>query len=123
MGTQTYSVTGGTVSENGNAWINVDYMQRNSLHHDDSDYAARANLEPAGCDDFRSSSGNPGSIKILPGSENGYESGFYQVPAGSTGTPTAEEIIGAPGINRFDYNPWMTLTPEYERYGASGRIN
>ena len=123
MGTQTYSVTGGTVSENGNAWINVDYMQRNSLQHDDRDYAASANQGPAGGYDFRSSSGNPGSIKILPGSENGYESGFYQVPAGSTGTPTAEEIIGAPGINRFDYNPWMTLTPEYERYGASGRIN
>ena len=123
MGTQTYSITGGTVSENGNAWINVDYMQRNSLQHDDRDYAASANQGPAGGYDFRSSSGNPGSIKILPGSENGYESGFYQVPAGSTGTPTAEEIIGAPGINRFDYNPWMTLTPEYERYGASGRIN
>ena len=123
MGTQTYSITGGTVSENGNAWINVDYMQRNSLQHDDRDYAASANQGPAGGYDFRSSSGNPGSIKILPGSENGYESGFYQVPAGSTGTPTAEEIIGAPGVNRFDYNPWMTLTPEYERYGASGRIN
>ena len=123
MGTQTYSITGGTVSENGNAWINVDYMQRNSLQHDDRDYAASANQGPAGGYDFRSSSGNPGSIKILPGSENGFESGFYQVPAGSTGTPTAEEIIGAPGVNRFDYNPWMTLTPEYERYGASGRIN
>ena len=123
MGTQTYSITGGTVSENGNAWINVDYMQRNSLQHDDRDYAASANQGSAGGYDFRSSSGNPGSIKILPGSENGFESGFYQVPAGSTGTPTAEEIIGAPGINRFDYNPWMTLTPEYERYGASGRIN
>ena len=123
MGTQTYSITGGTVSENGNAWINVDYMQRNSLQHDDRDYAASANQGPAGGYDFRSSSGNPGSIKILPGSENGFESGFYQVPAGSTGTPTAEEIISAPGINRFDYNPWMTLTPEYERYGASSRIN
>jgi outer membrane receptor protein involved in Fe transport len=123
MGTQRYSITGGTVSENGNAWVTVDYMQRNSLQHDDRDFAASANQGPAGGYDFRSSSGNPGSIKILPGSENGYESGFYQVPAGSTGTPTAEEIIGAPGINRFDYNPWMTLTPEYERYGASGRVN
>ena len=123
MGTQRYSITGGTVSENGNAWVSVDYMQRNSLQHDDRDFAASANQGPAGGYDFRSSSGNPGSIKILPGSENGYESGFYQVPAGSTGTPTAEEIIGAPGINRFDYNPWMTLTPEYERYGASGRVN
>jgi outer membrane receptor protein involved in Fe transport len=60
---------------------------------------------------------------ILPGSENGLESRFYQVPGDSTGTPTAEEIIGSPGINKFDYNPWMTLTPEYERYGASGRVN
>ena len=123
MATQRYSITGGTVSENGNAWVNIDYMQRNSLQHDDRDFAASANQGSAGGYDFRSSSGNPGSIKILPGSENGFESGFYQVPAGSTGTPTAEEIIGAPGINRFDYNPWMTLTPEYERYGASGRIN
>ena len=123
MATQRYSITGGTVSENGNAWVNIDYMQRNSLQHDDRDFAASANQGSAGGYDFRSSSGNPGSIKILPGSENGFESGFYQVPAGSTGTPTAEEIIGAPGINRFDYNPWMTLTPEYERYGASSRVN
>jgi len=122
MATQRYSITGGTVSENGNAWINIDYLQRNSMQMDDRDYSASANQGPKGYD-FRSSSGNPGSIKILPGSENGYESGFYQVPGDSTGTATAEEIIGAPGINRFDYNPWMTLTPEYERYGASGRIN
>ena len=122
MATQHYSITGGTVSENGNAWVNIDYMQRNSMQYDDRDYSASANQGPKGYD-FRSSSGNPGSIKILPGSENGFESGFYQVPGDSTGTPTAEEIIGAPGINRFDYNPWMTLTPEMERYSASGRIN
>jgi len=122
MATQHYSITGGTVSENGNAWVNIDYMQRNSMQYDDRDYSASANQGPKGYD-FRSSSGNPGSIKILPGSENGLESGFYQVPGDSTGTPTAEEIIGAPGINRFDYNPWMTLTPEMERYSASGRIN
>ncbi len=123
MGTQRYSITGGTVSENGNAWVTIDYMQRNSVQMTDRDFSASADQRGAGGYDFRSSSGNPGSIKILPGSENGYESGFYQVPAGSTGTPTAEEIISAPGINRFDYNPWMTLTPEYERYGASSRIN
>ena len=122
MATQRYSITAGTVSENGNAWVNIDYMQRNSMQYDDRDYSASANQGPKGYD-FRSSSGNPGSIKILPGSENGFESGFYQVPGDSTGTPTAEEIIGAPGINRFDYNPWMTLTPEMERYSASGRIN
>jgi len=122
MGTQRYSITGGTVGENGNAWVSVDYMQRNSLQHDDRDYSASANYSPKGVD-FRSSSGNPGSIKILPGSESGFESGFYKIPADSTGTPTAEEIIGAPGINRFDYNPWMTLTPEFERIGAASRIN
>ena len=122
MATQRYSITAGTVSENGNAWVNIDYLDRNSMQYDDRDYSASANQGPKGYD-FRSSSGNPGSIKILPGSENGLESGFYQVPGDSTGTPTAEEIIGSPGINRFDYNPWMTLTPEYERYGASGRVN
>ncbi|MED5381543.1 MAG: TonB-dependent receptor plug domain-containing protein, partial [Verrucomicrobiota bacterium] len=106
MGTQRYSITGGTTSENGNAWVTVDYMQRNSVQMDDRDFSASANQTGAGGYDFRSSSGNPGSIKILPGSENGYESGFYMIPSGSTGTPTAEEIIGAPGINRFDYNPW-----------------
>jgi len=123
MGTQRYSITGGTTSENGNAWVTVDYMQRNSVQMDDRDFSASADQSGAGGYNFSSSSGNPGSIKILPGSENGYESGFYMIPSGSTGTPTAEEIIGAPGINRFDYNPWMTLTPEYERYGASSRIN
>jgi iron complex outermembrane receptor protein len=122
MGTQRYSITGGTVGENGNAWVSVDYMQRNSLQHDDRDYSASANYSPKGVD-FRSSSGNPGSIKILPGSPSALESGFYKIPADSTGTPTAEEIIGAPGINRFDYNPWMTLTPEFERIGAASRIN
>ena len=123
VGTQRYSITGGTTSENGSAWINLEYTQRNSSQMDDRPLSASANQVPNGGYDFRSSSGNPGSIKILPGSENGYESGFYQVPGDSTGTPTAEEIIAAPGINRFDYNPWMTLTPEIERYGASGRVN
>ena len=31
MGTQRYSITGGTTSENGNAWVTIDYMQRNSV--------------------------------------------------------------------------------------------
>ena len=122
MGTQRYSITGGTTSENGNAWVTIDYMQRNSVQMTDRDFSASADQTGAGGYNFSSSSGNPGSIKILPGSEQ-FESGFYQVPAGSTGTPTAEEIIGSPGINRFDYNPWMTLTPAIERSGASSRIN
>ena len=75
MGTQRYSITGGTVGENGNAWVTVDYMQRNSVQMTDRDFSASANQGPAGGYDFSSSSGNPGSIKILPGSENGYESG------------------------------------------------
>ncbi len=122
MATQRYSITAGTVSENGNAWVTLDYMQRNSVQMDDRDFSASANQTGAGGYNFSSSSGNPGSIKILPGSEQ-FASGFYQIPADSTGNPTAEEIIGAPGINRFDYNPWMTLTPEFEQYGASSRIN
>ncbi len=122
MGTQRYSITGGTTSENGNAWVTIDYMQRNSVQMTDRDFSASADQSGAGGYNFSSSSGNPGSIKILPGSEQ-FESGFYQVPAGSTGTPTAEEIIGSPGINRFDYNPWMTLTPAIERSGVSSRIN
>ena len=121
VGTQRYSITGGTTSENGSAWINLEYTQRNSSQMDDRPLSASANQVPNGGYDFRSSSGNPGSIKILPGSENGYESGFYQVPGDSTGTPTAEEIIAAPGINRFDYNPWMTLTPEAGRGGLPNR--
>ena len=123
MGTQRYSITGGTTSENGNAWVTVDYMQRNSVQMTDRDFSASADQGPAGGYDFSSSSGNPGSIKILPGSENGFASGFYMVPSDSTGTTTAEEIIGAPGINRFDYNPWMTLTPAMEQSGASSHIN
>jgi iron complex outermembrane receptor protein len=123
VGTQRYSLTGGTASENGSAWINLEYMQRNSSQMDDRPLSASANQTANGGYDFRSSAGNPGSIQILPESPGAYESGFYKVPTDSAGNPTAEEIIAAPGINRFDYNPWMTLTPEVERYGASGRVN
>ncbi|MDP7049356.1 MAG: TonB-dependent receptor [Verrucomicrobiota bacterium] len=148
MGTQRYSITGGTTGENGNAWVSVDYMQRNSLQHDDRDYSASANYKPKGVD-FRSSSGNPGSIKLFGGTEEApspFDSGFYTIPTNSMGNPTAEEIVGTlsivdnlgsdglpdgttrrvwsgAGINRFDYNPWMTLTPEFERIGAASRVN
>ncbi|MDP7585379.1 MAG: TonB-dependent receptor plug domain-containing protein, partial [Verrucomicrobiota bacterium] len=38
MATQRYSITAGTVSENGNAWVNIDYLDRNSMQYDDRDY-------------------------------------------------------------------------------------
>ena len=149
MGTQRYSITGGTTSENGNAWVTIDYMQRNSVQMTDRDFSASADQRGAGGYDFRSSSGNPGSIKLLGGTEENpspFDSGFYTIPIDSLGNPTAEEIVGTlsivdnigddgipdgtqsrvwsgGGINRFDYNPWMTLTPAIERLGASSRIN
>jgi len=122
VATQSYSITGGTSSEQGYAWVNIDYFKRNSAQMDDRPFSASANQGPNGGYDFRSSAGNPGSIKILPGSENGLESDFYKVPTNSSGAKTAEEIIANPGINRYDYNPWMTLSPEIERYGAAGNI-
>ena len=122
VATQSYSITGGTSSEQGSAWVNIDYFKRNSAQMDDRPFSASANQGPNGGYDFRSSAGNPGSIKILPGSENGFESGFYKVPTNSSGATTAEEIIANPGINRYDYNPWTTLSPEIERYGAAGNI-
>ena len=127
MGSERYSITGGTVGENGNAWINIDYMQRNSLQMDDRDFSASANQQSAGGYDFRSPSGNPGTIMTLKGSRwdkiPGVSSRPYKVPKGSTGFTTAEEIIDAEGINWFDYNPFLTLTPAIERYGASGHVN
>ena len=65
VGTQRYSITGGTTSENGSAWINLEYTQRNSSQMDDRPLSASANQVPNGGYDFRSSSGNPGSINCL----------------------------------------------------------
>ena len=123
MGTQAYSITGGTVGERGNAWVSVDYMRRNSIQMDDRDYSSTADQRAAGGLDLRSFAAYPGSIKILPDSENGYPSGFFKIPQKNLGTPNDMEIIAAPGENRFNFNPWKTLYPEIERYGAAGKVN
>ena len=122
MGTQRYSITGGTVSENGNAWITVDYLQRNSVQMDDRDFSASADQRANGGVDFRSEASDPGSVLILPGSEF-FSSGYYKMPTERRSEMLDLEIIGNPGVNLFDQNPWMNLTPEIERSGASGRVN
>ena len=122
MGTQRYSITGGTVSENGNAWITVDYLQRNSVQMDDRDFSASADQRANGGVDFRSEAGDPGSVLILPGSEF-FSSGYYRMPTERRSEMLDLKIIGNPGVNLFDQNPWMNLTPEIERSGASARVN
>ena len=79
---------------------------------DDRPFSASANQGPNGGYDFRSSAKS--SIKIL---NYGFESGFYKVP-----TNSSHNGLANPGINRYDYNPWTTLSPEIERYGAAGNI-
>ena len=122
MGTQRYSITGGTVSENGNAWITVDYLQRNSVQMDDRDFSASADQRANGGVDFRSEASDPGSVLILPGSEF-FSSGYYKMPTERRSEMLDLEIIGNPGVNLFDQNPWMNLTPEIESSGASARVN
>jgi outer membrane receptor protein involved in Fe transport len=131
-GTQTYSITGGTVAEEGSAWVNISYLQRNAVAHGDRDFSKSAVQERNGGIDFRSSAGNPGSIKLLGGDGSAYDSGFYRVPLGSSGMVTAEEIIGSKnedgswtggGRNYFDYGPWQSLSPELERTSVSSRVN
>tara|TARA_Y100001934_G_scaffold171058_1_gene203017 strand:- start:1001 stop:3742 length:2742 start_codon:yes stop_codon:yes gene_type:complete len=124
MGTQAYSITGGTMGERGNAWISFDYLKRNSMKMDDRDFSATADQSSLGGFDFRSSAGNPGSIKLLPDSDY-FESmfKFYKIPNNITGTPTDMEIIASPGMNHYNQNKWKTLYPEFERYGAAGKVN
>ena len=127
MGTQRYSITGGTVSDKGNAWITFDYMQRNSVQMNDRDFSSSADQRANGGVDFRSKAGYPGSILILPGSKYSTEfttpPDYYKIPAERRSEFLDMEIIGTPGVNLFDQNPWMNLTPEIERSGASGRVN
>jgi len=93
MGTQRYSITGGTVSENGNAWITVDYLQRNSVQMDDRDFSASADQRANGGVDFRSEAGDPGSVLILPGSEF-FSSGYYRMPTERRSEMLDLKIIG-----------------------------
>ncbi|MDB4797022.1 TonB-dependent receptor [bacterium] len=122
MGTQRYSITGGTVSENGNAWITFDYMKRNSVQMNDRGFSSSADQRASGGVDFRSDVANPGSILILPGSEF-FPTGYYKIPTERRSEFLDMEIIGNPGVNLFDQNPWMNLIPEIQRSGASGRVN
>jgi len=133
-GTQHYSITGGTVSDKGNAWITFDYMQRNSVQMNDRDFSSSADQRANGGVDFRSRASYPGSILILPGSKYSTEfttpPDYYKIPTeirSDDKVPTDKmlhiQIIGTPGVNLFDQNPWMNLTPETERSGASGRVN
>ena len=122
MGTQRYSITGGTVSENGNAWIAFDYMKRNSAHMKDRSFSSSADQRANGGVDFRSEAANPGSILILPESEF-FRTGYYKIPTEGKSEFLDMEIIGNPGVTLFDQNPWMNLTPDIERSGASTRVN
>ena len=63
VATHSYSITGGTSSEQGYAWVNIDYFKRNSAQMDDRHFSASVNQGPNGGYDFRSYAGNPGSIK------------------------------------------------------------
>lgn len=124
---QAYSATWGVVTEKGSALVIADWFKRNGLYLRDRDYSVSADHRPNG-PDGRSSYGNPGSI-LFPGQgeeedEDYIPSGFYKVPTNPAvpGHPSAAEILASPGINRYDFNPWISSMGETTRYGAYSQV-
>jgi len=90
----------------------IDYFKREETLYADRDYSRSANqaaLRPNDPDavDFRSSAGIPGTIALASDPTNRLPDTF-----GSDVCP-AEDIVGT--LCRYDYAPYMTMTPFAER--------
>jgi len=113
---QTYSAIWGVMTDKGSAMVIADWYSRNGLFLRDRDYAKSANHRPYG-PDLRSSSGNPGTIIN--------DDGAFKIPNNPAipNHPTAAEILANPGLNRYDFNPWISAMGETKRYGAMAVAN
>jgi iron complex outermembrane receptor protein len=113
---QLYTATWGVSDEKSSAMMILDYYSRHGLYLRDRDYSRSANHEGQGGYDFSSSSGNPGSILL---------DDWYMVPSNPAipGHPTTGEILANPGVNYYDFNPWISALGETERYGAFGSFS
>lgn len=128
---QTYQGTWGVMTDKGSAMIIADYYSRNGLFLRDRRYSKSADQRPNGGVDARSSAGNPGSILLLndytAGEGDGevtYQPNWYKVPTNPAipNNPTALEILSTTGLNRYDFNPWISAIGETKRYGAFSTI-
>ncbi len=109
---QNYSAFWGVVTDKGSAQLIADWSDRNGLFLRDRDYSLSADQSPRGGYDTRSSSGNPGTI--ITGA------GAFKVPSNPAipNRPTVAEIEANPGLNRYDFNPWISSLGQTTRYGA-----
>jgi iron complex outermembrane recepter protein len=124
---QLYTGTWGVMTDKGSAMIIADYYSRNGLFLRDRSYSKSADQRAHGGVDARSSAGNPGSILLLDnyvvGEGEGavvYEPNWYKVPTNPeiAGHPSALEVLAATGLNRYDFNPWISAIGETKRYGV-----
>jgi iron complex outermembrane receptor protein len=126
---QSYSAAWGVLTEKGSALVVADWFSRNALFYRDRDFSKSADQRARGGVDLRSSSGNPGTIILTSPwtAPDGtvYGTGRYRVPTSPAvpGRPTALEIVANPGVNRFDFNPWISAYPDTTRYGAFSAID
>jgi iron complex outermembrane receptor protein len=109
---QNLSMIWGNSDANSSHTFIIDYFKREEILYADRDYSRSANqaaLRPNDPDavDFRSSAGIPGTIALASDPTNRLPDTF-----GNDVCP-AEDIVGT--LCRYDYAPYMTMTPFAER--------
>lgn len=127
------NVVTGAHTDKASVMMVFDYFQRNSLLRNERGYLATADQRKQNADgtDFRSPTGNPGTIYLRPGSAYftstnplglpANPSGVFGIPDGSTGTWTNAAAFAAtllPGVERtFDFAGPNQIIPATQRMG------
>jgi outer membrane receptor protein involved in Fe transport len=110
---ENISMVWGNTAENSSHTFILDYFKREEVLYADRDYSKSANQaarlpNDSFADDFRSSSGIPGTIALKSDPTNRLPDTF-----GNDVCP-AEDIVGT--LCRYDYAPHMTMVPATERF-------
>ncbi len=129
IGEYKATLVAGSSTEKTSVMVGLEYFSRNSMLQSERDFSRTANQrtrDPVYGRDSRSSSGNPGTIILKPGSA--YQaanpgSPRFGVPDGSTGMGPGGTAVPIASLQRgvtrlFDFGPYVQIVPETQRRGA-----
>lgn len=106
----------GTTWDGGHVLATYEYTQRNSLHARDRRATRDQDLRSRGGSDFRSITGNPGTIVV--------DDQTWAIPSGQDGIGlTEDDFAGLEGTrNRYNQNEMTDVLPEQKRHSFFGQI-
>ena len=112
----TTNLSYGLTDNKSSLFVSADFFNRNDIMLRDREYSKTADHRSQGGIDFRSSSGNPGTIFTFDG----------DIQASPDCPPDRYDDFGTDGaisICRFNYNEWITGVPAVKRGGIFTTYN